>query len=145
MAGDNQNGSCVGEGLNDGDDTAGSADPPSPSTDDVDVVEATWVSPTDRSITIEKNKKRVDRGEFVKIFGEIDAQSSDCRVGQSVRLKARRIGARFKKVAVQITDGGGEYVFRIRVYRTKEYRAIAPETNECDLAKSRIMTVRRRA
>ncbi|HYN37337.1 MAG TPA: hypothetical protein VEV82_10225 [Actinomycetota bacterium] len=44
MTGSNQGGTCDGEGLLDADDTAGSADPPEPATDDVDVVSKTWTN-----------------------------------------------------------------------------------------------------
>jgi hypothetical protein len=46
MTGDEQGGTCDGEGLLDADDTAGSADPPEPTTDDVDVVSKTWTNET---------------------------------------------------------------------------------------------------
>ena len=42
MSGNNENGTCNGEGLTDADDTAGSADPPTTEGDDVDVVSKTW-------------------------------------------------------------------------------------------------------
>ena len=42
MNGNNSNGTCDGEGLNDADDAAGSADAPQPTNDDVDVVVRTW-------------------------------------------------------------------------------------------------------
>ena len=42
LQGNNQNGTCDGEGHTDADDTAGSADPAEPNNDDVDVVAATW-------------------------------------------------------------------------------------------------------
>ena len=45
MSGNNQNGTCDGEGRDDADDAAGSADAPEPRTDDVDVVSKTWVKP----------------------------------------------------------------------------------------------------
>lgn len=38
-------GTCEGEGLADNDDAAGQVDAPAPATDDVDVVQKTWVSP----------------------------------------------------------------------------------------------------
>ena len=46
MTGTEQGGTCDGEGLLDGDDTAGSADPPEPTSDDVDVVSKTWTNQT---------------------------------------------------------------------------------------------------
>ena len=42
MTGTNQNGQCGGEGQEDADDTAGSADAPDPIDDDQDVVSVTW-------------------------------------------------------------------------------------------------------
>jgi hypothetical protein len=44
MTGNNQGGTCDGEGLLDADDTAGSADAPQPAGDDVDVVSKTWTN-----------------------------------------------------------------------------------------------------
>lgn len=44
MTGNNQGGTCDGEGLLDADDTAGSADPPQPESDDIDVVSKTWTN-----------------------------------------------------------------------------------------------------
>ena len=44
MTGNSQGGTCDGEGLLDADDTAGSADPPEPESDDVDVVSKTWTN-----------------------------------------------------------------------------------------------------
>ena len=44
MQGNNQAGTCDGEGRDDTDDAAGSADAPDPRNDDVDVVSKTWVN-----------------------------------------------------------------------------------------------------
>ncbi|MDQ3915078.1 MAG: Ig-like domain-containing protein [Actinomycetota bacterium] len=45
MLNTNTNGTCGGEGLADADDAAGSADPPAPANDDVDVVQKVWLNP----------------------------------------------------------------------------------------------------
>ena len=42
MSGNNTNGTCDGEGLNDADDTAGDPDSPEPGNDDQDVVQKQW-------------------------------------------------------------------------------------------------------
>ncbi|MGH2728976.1 MAG: Ig-like domain-containing protein [Actinomycetota bacterium] len=46
MSGNNTNGTCDNEGLNDADDAAGSFDAPAPATDNQDVVQKTWQDPT---------------------------------------------------------------------------------------------------
>jgi hypothetical protein len=125
------------EGRNEGAKPGATAEP-----DNTDVVSNQWVDSGDRNISIHKSKNSVERGKSVRIFGEIDANSNDCEVGENVKLKARRPGGNFKTIASQITNGAGEYSFQVKVFRTKDYKAQAPQHNGCDKATSRTIRVR---
>lgn len=101
-----------------------------------------WTVASSRSISIQTNKGTVATGRFVTITGRIDG-SEACTGQQLVRLKAKRpSAARFVTVKSTSTDDQGDYLFRIRVKRTKKYRTLAPSSGVCNRAISRTITVR---
>lgn len=61
LTGNNTNGQCGGEALNDADDAAGSADAPAPATDRIDVVQKTWLA-TVASATLTPSEATSDPG-----------------------------------------------------------------------------------
>ena len=106
--------------------------------------EIAWTVSGDRSISISSNKNRVRKGRFVRISGRINGQPA-CAEAQTVQVKSKRVkGGRFRTVATVTTDAEGDYSARIRVRKSKKYRAIAPASGACETARSRTITVRAR-
>ena len=97
----------------------------------------------DRSISLDSSRRRVRKGGRVRLFGAISG-SEACEAGQTVKLKARTPGGRFRTIGTRTTTGSGEYAFGVRVRKTKDYRAIAPRDGVCQTAKSGTVRVRAR-
>ncbi len=97
----------------------------------------------DRTISLEANKKRVRKGRRVRLSGAISG-SEACTGFQTVKLKARPRGGSggFKVIAKKKTDAEGSFVFRPRVRKTKDYKAVAPRNGPCEFARSGPVTVR---
>lgn len=104
---------------------------------------ATFGVSGERSISLDAGRRAVPRGRKVRLFGAVSGAEA-CEAGQTVRLKARRPGGRFRTIGTRTTDGGGEYAFRVRVRKTKDYRAVAPRDGICEVAKSGTVRVRAR-
>ncbi|MDP9067868.1 MAG: hypothetical protein M3N53_05920 [Actinomycetota bacterium] len=118
------------------DDTLTPAEPSAPAS-------ITFQAEGERSISLESSRSSVPRGRRVRLFGQIDGAAS-CSRGQVVKLKARTPGGRFKAIGRKTTDSNGEYAFRVRVRKTKDYKTIAPANMPCEKAKSRTVRVRAR-
>ena len=95
----------------------------------------------DRSISLQASRNRVPKGRRVRLGGAI-AGSPSCEADQPVKLKARVPGGRFRTIANTASTTSGDYVFRVRVRKTKDYKAIAPRNGVCDTARSRTVRVR---
>jgi hypothetical protein len=95
----------------------------------------------DRSVSLQANKNRIRKGRRVRLTGSISG-SAVCEAAQTVKLKARRPGARWRNVATKTTAGDGSFGFRPKVWKTKDYRVIAPRDGSCEKARSRIVRVR---
>jgi hypothetical protein len=95
-----------------------------------------------RSISLNANKRRASSGSRVRFSGDIDG-SANCSAGQPVRLKSRKPGGRrFVTIASRSSSEDGSFSFRVRVRKTRDYRAVSPRNGVCDPAKSRIVRVR---
>ena len=99
-----------------------------------------WQQAGGRNITIRSNRKAVPRGSKVRLFGSIDA-SDACANSQGVKIQAQR-GSRFRTIKSVVTDGQGDYSAKVRVKKTKKYRALAPKNGPCDKVRSRTIRVR---
>ena len=95
----------------------------------------------DRSISLDASRRRVTRGGRVRLFGVISG-SEACEGGQTVKLKSRSPGGRFRTIGSKTTSSAGEYAFSVRVRQTKDYKAIAPRNGVCQTAKSGVVRVR---
>lgn len=104
---------------------------------------ATFAATGDRLITLESSKNRQRSGRSVNFFGFIEGERV-CEDNQIVKLKSRAGSKRFRTIASTATDSEGGYSFRIKVKRTKDYRAIAPKNDSCKAAKSNRVRVRAR-
>lgn len=100
----------------------------------------------DRLIDIDVSSTAVRKGRKVRFFGKIESKEDKCESIQVVQLKTRnRKGRKFKTIAVGRTDNFGNYEFRkVIISRTRQYRAVAPATDECKRTASAIVTVRRK-
>lgn len=95
----------------------------------------------EREVSLDSNRRRVRKGRRVRLFGAIDGAPS-CEGGQTVRLRARPRGGRFKVIARKQTAADGSFTFRPRVRRTTDFQVVAPRNAPCEFARSRPVTVR---
>lgn len=103
----------------------------------------TFAATGDRLITLESSQNRVRKGKSVNFFGAIEGERV-CEDTQVVKLKSRRGDRRFRTIASGATDSDGNYSFRIKVRKTKQYRAVAKKNESCERAKSKSVRVRAR-
>ena len=97
----------------------------------------------DREISLQASRSAVPKGRRVRLFGAIDGAAS-CEGGQTVKLRSRVPGGRFRTIGQKTTTASGEYAFRVRVTKTKDYKTLAPRAEVCDKASSRMVRVRAR-
>ena len=97
----------------------------------------------ERTISLDASRNRVRKGRRVRLSGQIEG-SDACSAGQTVKLRARPRGGRFKVIGRKQTGPDGSYVFRPRVRKTKDYQAVAPRNEPCEFARSGVETVRAR-
>lgn len=95
----------------------------------------------DRSVSLQAAKRAVPKGRKVRLFGQISAATA-CAADQTVKLKARVPRGRFKTIKSGVTNASGEYGFRVRVRKTKDYRTVAPRDGVCENARSNTVRVR---
>jgi hypothetical protein len=101
----------------------------------------TWSPPGERTISIDVNKSSVRKGGKVKVFGQVEGDAA-CVAGQTVKLKSRRPGRKFRSTATVVTGDDGSYQFVVTVKRTTEYRTVSPEGGPCVVAKSQVVKVK---
>lgn len=95
----------------------------------------------ERSVSLEAARDRVRKGRRVRLSGQIEA-SDACSSGQTVKLKARPRGGRFKAIGKKQSNADGSFSFRPRVRKTTDYKAVTPKNGPCEFAKSGIVRVR---
>ncbi|MEA2433965.1 MAG: hypothetical protein QOG54_1422 [Actinomycetota bacterium] len=101
----------------------------------------TWTPPGERSITLDVNKSSVRSGGTVKLFGSIDGDAA-CESAQTVKIKSRRPGRKFRNVSSAVSDDSGSYEAKVRVRRTLEFRTVVIAGGACSAAKSNIVKVK---
>ena len=101
-----------------------------------------WQAEGGRTISIRSSKKSVPKGSKVTLSGSING-SNECSGGQAVKIQAKS-SRRFRTIKNVTTSNNGNYSTRVRVKRTKTYRALAPKNGNCDKAVSNQVRVRAR-
>ena len=109
------------------------APPPPPPTPDPPAVRTLNLRPSDRAVTT---------GTTVRLKGRLRSAEAACLAEQSVVLRSRRPGGRFRAQATGLTSAAGRYSFEIVAKKTRHYRVTAPATDACGAARSRIAKLR---
>ena len=103
-----------------------------------------WLQEGGRSISLQSSKKSVRRGGRVTFSGRISG-SDACTDSQGVKIQSRKpSGGRFRTVANAVTDDDSAYAVRVKVSKTRKFRALAPRNGSCGKAISNMVTVRAR-
>jgi hypothetical protein len=100
--------------------------------------------PEARTLSLDSNRSRVDRGDRVRLFGDLNGVAS-CIGGQRIRLQARPAsGGTFSTIDSTRTDNDGDYEFMKRVTQSRQFRAVAPVFGQCkkDVSNSKTVFVR---
>jgi hypothetical protein len=87
-----------------------------------------------RTLELAPSAASVRRGRFVTMRGNLEAFANErgCESGQTVLLQRRRPGSpRYGTIARMRTQSDGDFVRRIRVFRTYIYRAFVGRTTAC--------------
>jgi hypothetical protein len=101
----------------------------------------------DRTLTLDSNKGKVEKGRKVRLTGQIDAPLNEaaCEPNQTVELQRKKkkapetAFATFKTVQ---TDQAGNFADKVRVKKTRIYRAVVRESASCDEELSNTQKVR---
>jgi len=102
---------------------------------------------SDRTLTLDANKGKVEKGRKVRLSGQIDAPQNEggCEPNQAVELQRKAKNApdaAFATFRTVQTDGTGNYSTKQKVKKTYFYRAIVQETASCDDESSNSQKVR---
>lgn len=99
--------------------------------------------PGPREITLVTDQTIAQKGSRLRVTGTISSAYSSCLREQSVKVKRRRPGYRFKTVAEVVSDGSGSFTARVPVRGgANDYRAVAVKTDSCLKARSEHVRVR---
>jgi hypothetical protein len=93
----------------------------------------------DRTLTLDANKTRVKKGKRVTLSGDVNASgnAAACQANQTVELQRKKPTASAFMTFQQLqTDGAGGFSLKTRVKKTREYRAVLGENQECEDATS---------
>jgi hypothetical protein len=120
--------------------------------EDTDLVFAVLVEPelqpkADRTLTLDANKGKVEKGRKVRLSGQIDAPQNEagCEPSQTVELQRKKTKApdtAFATFRTVQTDQAGNFAQKLRVKKTRVYRAVVQENEACDDELSNTQKVR---
>jgi hypothetical protein len=101
----------------------------------------------DRTLTLDTNKGKVEKGRKVRLTGQIDAPANEaaCEPGQTVELQRKAKKApdtAFSTFDSVQTDTTGHFDDKVKVKKTYVYRALVQETAACDDELSNTQKVR---
>jgi hypothetical protein len=101
----------------------------------------------DRTLTLDSNKGKVEKGRKVRLTGQIDSPQNEaaCEQNQTVELqhKAKKApDTAFTTFDSVQTDATGNFSDKVKVKKTRIYRAQVQETEACDDELSNTQKVR---
>jgi subtilisin-like proprotein convertase family protein len=101
----------------------------------------------DRTLTLDTNKGKVEKGRKVRLTGQIDAPGNEaaCEPNQTVELQRKPKKApdtAFSTFDSVQTDATGNFSDKVKVKKTRIYRAQVRETEACDDELSNTQKVR---
>ena len=104
-----------------------------------------WAPAGDRSISLSSSRSRIPQGRRVRLFGQVEGDPA-CSGAQAVNIQSKPLrGGRFGTVKTVVTDESGAYSTRIRMQRSRKFRAVTPAAEPCSFARSNTVTVRVRS
>jgi hypothetical protein len=101
----------------------------------------------DRTLTLDANKGKVEKGRKVRLTGQIDSPQNEagCEPNQTVELQRKKTKApdtAFTTFKTVQTDQAGNFADKVKVKKTRVYRAIVQESAACDEELSNTQKVR---
>lgn len=118
---------------------------PGPGPDPAPARQPSLEAKAERSLVIEANKSKVEKGKKVTLTGQIEASASAtaCEASQSIEIQAKgHPDSAFEELATVQTDAGGTFTLKQRLKRTLIFRAEVFETAACHGALSNARKVR---
>jgi hypothetical protein len=102
---------------------------------------------SDRTLTLDANKGKVEKGRKVRLSGQIDAPTNEagCEPNQTVELQRKakkQPDTAFSTFDSVQTDATGNFADKVKVKKTYIYRAQVEETEACDGELSNTQKVR---
>jgi hypothetical protein len=101
----------------------------------------------DRTVTLDANKGKVEKGRKVRLTGQIDSPQNEaaCEPNQTVELQRKAKNdpdTAFTTFGALQTDQAGNFADKVKVKKTYIYRAQIQQTDACDDEVSNTQTVR---
>jgi hypothetical protein len=105
------------------------------------------IAKADRTLTLDSNKGKTEKGRKVTLSGQIDAPTNEagCEPNQTIELQRKKKAApdtAFTTFASVQTDATGNFSDKVKVKKTRIYRAQVSETEACDDELSNTQKVR---
>ena len=100
----------------------------------------------DGTLTIDANKGKVEKGRKVTLSGQYDTPTNEaCEPNRTVEVQRRKKSqpdTAFKTFTTVQTDQAGNFADKVKVKKTRIYRAVVAETEACDDETSNSQKVR---
>lgn len=107
-----------------------------------DTAAINWQPVGARDISLQSSRSRVRAGRNVTFSGRITG-SNTCRGSQDVVLQRKRISrGSYKRIDETTTDSQGDFSLRVRINKSRKYRARVDASGVCEAASSNAVVVR---
>jgi hypothetical protein len=116
-------------------------------TQDPDIASCGPPTKVSRTLSLDANKGKVEKGRKVRLTGQIDAPQNEaaCEPNQTIELQRRAKKApdtAFTTFKTVQTDQAGNFAEKVKVKKTRIYRAVVNESEACDDELSNTQKVR---
>ena len=96
----------------------------------------------ERQVALLTDQMVARKDSRLRVTGSVSSAYTSCVNDQTIKVKRRRPGKRFRTVAQVTTDGSGSFKAHVPVRGGKnEYRAVAPTGDQCLRARSDVIMV----
>ena len=97
--------------------------------------------PTEDKLSLRVSDNAVFRGSRVTFSGKVATVDEDCTPQRQVVLRSRKSGGGFRDRVETIASSDGRWSLTRKIYKTRDWRVVAPATDSCDRLRSRIVKV----
>ena len=97
--------------------------------------------PTEDRLSLKVSDNAVFRGSRVVFSGRVATVDADCTPQRQVVLKSRKTGGVFRERVETIASTNGRWSLTRKIYKTRDWRVVAPASGDCERLRSKIVKV----